>query len=110
MRGRYVQVNWRAVHFKQPGKLNKMLPWEEFEMEKALAEEAERQASGQGRQSRECAQHRGTGDRGAGQGAGPGQQAAPGRQSRECTQHREGPQGAHGTHVLHERPGLRGWW
>lgn len=76
--GRCVQVNWRAVHFKQPGKLNKMLPWEEFEMEKALAEEAERQASGQGRQSRECT-------------------------------HRAGPQGPHGTHVLHERPGLRGW-
>jgi hypothetical protein len=51
------QVNWRAVHFKQPGKLNKMLPWEEFEMEKALREEAEKQASGQGRQSRESSTH-----------------------------------------------------
>lgn len=48
------QVNWRAVHFKQPGKLNKMLPWEEFEMEKALQEEAEKQARGQSRGSREC--------------------------------------------------------
>jgi hypothetical protein len=34
-----------------------MLPWEEFEMEKALREEAEKQASGQGRQSRESSTH-----------------------------------------------------
>lgn len=49
------QVNWQAVHFKQPGKLNKLLPWEELEMEKALAEEAQQQESGQGRKSRKCA-------------------------------------------------------
>jgi hypothetical protein len=53
------QVNWRAVHFKQPGKLNRMLPWEEFEMEQALRQEAERQAAGQGRTSRECSRDRG---------------------------------------------------
>jgi len=49
------QVNWQAVHFKQPGKLNKLLPWEELEMEQALAEEAQQQESGQGRKSRKCA-------------------------------------------------------
>jgi hypothetical protein len=53
------QVNWRAVHFKQPGKLNRMLPWEEFEMEQALRQEAERQAAGQGRTSRKCSSGRG---------------------------------------------------
>jgi hypothetical protein len=41
------QINWRAHHFKRPGKLNKLLPWEELEMQQARKEEAERLAAQQ---------------------------------------------------------------
>jgi hypothetical protein len=49
---RLSEVNWKAVHWRrQPGKLNKMLPWEELEIEQAQEEEARQAASGQARKS-----------------------------------------------------------
>jgi hypothetical protein len=38
-----VNVNWRAHHYKQPGKLNKQTPYEEFEMQRAQEQEAQEQ-------------------------------------------------------------------
>jgi hypothetical protein len=67
---RLSEVNWRAVHWRrQPGKLNKMLPWEELEIEQAQEEEARQAASGQARKSsRECLNL--LGDLGCGCGGG----------------------------------------
>jgi hypothetical protein len=36
-------VNWRAHHYKQPGKLNRQTPYEEFEMQRAREQEAQEQ-------------------------------------------------------------------
>ncbi|WIA13332.1 hypothetical protein OEZ85_006915 [Tetradesmus obliquus] len=36
-----VNTNWRALHFKQPGKLNRQTPYEEFEMQRAREQEAQ---------------------------------------------------------------------
>jgi hypothetical protein len=38
-----VNVNWRAHHYKQPGKLNRQTPYEEFEMQRAREQEAQQQ-------------------------------------------------------------------
>ncbi|KAF6248264.1 hypothetical protein COO60DRAFT_1589474, partial [Scenedesmus sp. NREL 46B-D3] len=39
------KVNWKVHHYKQPGKLNKLTPFEEFEMERAREQEAQEQLS-----------------------------------------------------------------
>jgi hypothetical protein len=44
-------INWKARHFKQPGKLNKLVPWEELEMKQEQEKEQkshQRQQQGQG--------------------------------------------------------------
>jgi hypothetical protein len=38
-----VSVNWRVHHYKQPGKLNRQTPYEEFEMQRAREQEAQEQ-------------------------------------------------------------------
>jgi hypothetical protein len=38
-----VNVNWRAHHYKQPGKLNRQTPYEQFEMQRAQEQEAQEQ-------------------------------------------------------------------